>query len=126
MRGAAQALNEYYNSFGIPAYHEHTVPDNAELPYITFSLQQSDFSGPVTHYVQVFDRSYSNSRIVSVADRIVGDIKRGKMLPYDGGFACLRPEDPLIQLLVEAKEGGPPERRAYINLQLNTWGMPGT
>lgn len=125
MRGAAQALTAYYNSFGVEAYHEMTVPDDAQYPYITYNLQESDFDQPVTHYVQVFDRSFSNANVVRIADAIIADIGRGKLLPYDAGLVCLRPSSPLVQLMVEQTAGGPPERRAYINLQLNTFGMPG-
>ena len=38
-----QALNEFWNSFGIPAYDENSVPDNAVMPYITYSVSVSDF-----------------------------------------------------------------------------------
>lgn len=122
MIGAAQALYAYYSSFGLPAYNEMSVPDDATLPYITYNLQQGDFCDPVTHYVQVWDRSYSYSYVAAIADMIVADIGRGKMLPYSGGYVCIRPSTPLIQLLAEEAEGGPTERRAYINLQLNIYG----
>lgn len=32
-----QSLNAFWNSFGIPAYDENSVPDNAQMPYITYS-----------------------------------------------------------------------------------------
>jgi hypothetical protein len=34
----SQALQSFWESFGIPAYNEYTVPDNAEMPYITYSV----------------------------------------------------------------------------------------
>ena len=33
----AQALESFWNSFGIPAYEENSVPDKASMPYITYS-----------------------------------------------------------------------------------------
>ena len=32
----SQALNTFWNSFGIPAYDEYTVPDGTSIPYITY------------------------------------------------------------------------------------------
>ena len=33
-----QAINEFWNRFGVMAYDENTVPDDAELPYITYGV----------------------------------------------------------------------------------------
>lgn len=31
-----QAIHSFWNNFGIPAYNQTSVPDNAEFPYITY------------------------------------------------------------------------------------------
>lgn len=121
MKGTAQALSTYYNSFGIEAYHEMTVPDDAQYPYITYNLQQNTLGEHGTHYVQVFDRSTSNASIIAMADKITKDIGTGKMLECEGGYVCLRPGFPLVQILVDEQSGGPTVRRAYINLQIDTY-----
>ena len=32
-----QAIHGFWSSFGITAYDENSVPDDAELPYITYN-----------------------------------------------------------------------------------------
>ena len=32
-----QGIQAFWSSFGLPAYDENTVPQNAQLPYITYS-----------------------------------------------------------------------------------------
>ena len=34
-----QAIQEFWESFGLPAYDESSVPDDAKMPYITYSPQ---------------------------------------------------------------------------------------
>lgn len=34
----AQAIQAFWESFGVPAYEESTVPDDAVMPYITYSM----------------------------------------------------------------------------------------
>ena len=34
----AQAIDAFWNSFGLPAYDENTVPQNAEMPRITYEF----------------------------------------------------------------------------------------
>ena len=39
----AQAINSFWNSFGLRAYDENTVPQNAVLPYITYEVAIASF-----------------------------------------------------------------------------------
>lgn len=127
MTTAARLLQSFYSGFGVPAYHEMTVPDDAQYPYITYSLAGSQFGAHATHYCQVFDHSNSNALILSVADKILQAIGQGVMLKHDGGCICIRPDTTPVQVLVdEADLPETPVRRAYIALQLDTYNMPGT
>lgn len=38
-----QALDNFWNSFGIPAYDENSVPDDAQMPYITYTAETASF-----------------------------------------------------------------------------------
>lgn len=42
MRDVNTALYEFWKGFGLPAYRAGRVPDNAELPYITFEVSVGD------------------------------------------------------------------------------------
>ena len=43
----AQALNHFWSSFGLPAYDENTVPDDAHTPYITYNTVTDSLDSPV-------------------------------------------------------------------------------
>ena len=34
----SQAVHDFWSSFGLTAYDENAVPDNAQMPYITYSV----------------------------------------------------------------------------------------
>lgn len=42
-----QGLQSFWESFGIPAYDENSVPDNAEMPYITYQAATGAFEASV-------------------------------------------------------------------------------
>ena len=52
----SQALQSFWESFGIPAYNEYTVPDNAEMPYITYSVSESNIGVPVSLTASIWYR----------------------------------------------------------------------
>ena len=39
----AAALHSFYSSFGLTAYEENSVPDDAEFPYITYNITTDSF-----------------------------------------------------------------------------------
>ena len=118
----AQALYTFFSGFGIPAYAENTVPDDAALPYITFPLREPEWNRKQTFYAIVYDRSKdSNLSVLSKADEIVREIAGGIELTCDGGYIVLWPETPLIQAMAPDSD----VRAAYINLSMNAYHMPG-
>ena len=40
---AEQTLHSFWSSFGLTAYDENSVPDDAVLPYITYSVSYDSF-----------------------------------------------------------------------------------
>lgn len=122
MIGTAQTLYNFFSQFGIPAYAEDTVPDDAELPYITYPLFDPEWRSKHSFYVQVYYRHRtSNLDSLTKADEIAAAIGEGIRLPFDGGMLVLWPENPLIQTK-------PPDgdvRAAYINLSINAYHLPG-
>lgn len=121
MTATAAALYEFYSSFGLPAYQTDSVPDDAQLPYITYLYQEPGRDTPATHYAQVYMRTVSNTEPLSVAGRIISAIGDGVRL---NGGVVIRPATPLVQVLVDGSD--PDIRTAYINLQLNAFHTPGT
>ena len=118
----AKALADFFGGFGIPAYSENTVPDDAELPYITYPLREPEWNAKTTFWAIVYFRSQSSNLYgLSKADEIVAAIGNGIRLPIEGGYVVLWPETPLVQSMPPNDE----VRAAYINLSINAYHMPG-
>lgn len=120
MYKAAAAVKAFYSGFGFPAYQEGTVPDDVSLPYISYSLSVPEWNEKASHYVRVWDRTKSNTRIIKIADQIAEAIGIGKKIEFDGGYLYIWPETPMTQIEVDGDE-----RYAYINLSINSYNLPG-
>lgn len=116
----AKALKGFFGGFGLPAYSTDTVPDDVELPYITYLLSEPEWNQKATMYAQVWDKSRSNSFILSKADEIVSAIGTGIRIKLNGGYLAIWTESPLVQVIVDGDV-----RSAYINLSVNAYHMPG-
>lgn len=99
----ARMLQDFYSSFGIPAFPEQQVPDTDENgnalqpPYITYRLVAPTWRGNVTHYARVFYRSFSLTEVSAKADEIVARIGEGITLKSEDGYVTLAPDEPYIQ-----------------------------
>lgn len=120
MYKAAAALKTFFGGFGYPAYAEDSVPEDVELPYITFSLSTPEWNQKASGYAQVWDRSRSNTRIIQIADQITAAIGAEKKIALSGGYLVIWPESPQIQIMVDGDY-----RSAYINYSINGYHLPG-
>ena len=121
MYKAAAALKTFFSGFGLSAYTADSVPDNVDLPYITYSVSVPEWNQKASMYAQVWDRTKSNAGIMAKADQItqaIGD--GGKIIPIEGGYLVLWLETPMIQIVVDGDY-----RSAYINLSINSYNLPG-
>ena len=120
MYKTAVTLKAFFSGFGLPAYAENSVPETAKLPYITYSISDPEWNQKATMYAQIWDRTKSNDGIIKKADQIAAAIGEEKRLPFEGGYLVIWPENPLTQILVDGDV-----RRAYMNLSINAYHMPG-
>ena len=120
MYRAAAALKTFFGGFDLPAYQEGTVPENVQLPYITYNLSVREWNQKASLYAQVWDRTTTNEGIIQKADQITQAIWEGKKIPFDGGYLVIWPETPLIQIMTDGDY-----RYAYINLSVNFYNLPG-
>lgn len=122
MYKASEALKTFFSGFGLPAWSEDSVPDDEELPYITYSMSTPEWNQKSSMYARVWDRTRSNTRILQVADQITAAIgTTGKIIPMENvGYLVIWPETPLIQIMVDGDF-----RSAYINLSINAYQLPG-
>lgn len=118
MINTARALKQFYSGFGLPAYTETTVPDDVQLPYITYSLTETEPLESGTHYARVWYKATSNAALLAKADEIKSAIGNGVRIDCDGGYVVIRPQTPFIQLMVDEE---PENRCAYLNMQINCY-----
>lgn len=114
----SQALNEFWNSFDIPAYDQYTVPDGTSMPYITYEEAVDAIGMDIPMTASIWYRSSKWSDISQKADEISRKISYGYYIKaIDGGYMVLKrgnvfaqrmndPDDPdirriLISILVE-------------------------
>lgn len=113
----AQALNTFWNSFGLLAYDENTVPDDATLPYITYESQSDSFGNSLSLRANLWYRSNSWEDITLKEQQIARDISRGgKMIPYDGGAIWIQKSRPWAQRLSDPNDDT--IRRIILNINI--------
>jgi hypothetical protein len=97
-----QAINSFWNGFGIPAYDETTVPDNATMPYITYSVSTANIGSFVVLNASLWYRSTSWAEISKKAAEIAQSIGYGyKIIPFDGGKLMLTLGTPFERRMAE-------------------------
>lgn len=93
-----QAYNQFWNSFGLKAYDENSVPINTEFPYITYDLVIGEFNDTVASNVSLWYRSTSWKDIQEKEMEIADYITRGgRMVKYDNGAFWIRKGSPWAQ-----------------------------
>lgn len=95
---AEQAIHSFWSSFDLTAYDENSVPDDAVLPYITYSVSYDSFDNNVSLTASAWDESYSWVRLTNIAhsiDQYIGN--GGKILKTDNGGVWIRKNSPFYQ-----------------------------
>ena len=89
------ALNEFFNRFG-RAYANTSVPDDVELPYITYEVPDASFGQNERNCtVQAWFKTASEAVPNALAKDIKGAIGQGGViLPVDDGSIWLKRGDP--------------------------------
>ena len=101
----SQAINRFWNSFGIKAYDENTVPEDAVYPRITYDVSVSGFDSgiPLSASLWYFSKSWEN--ITKKADEIGSDIgEGGKTIKYDNGMLWIKRREPFYQRMSDPDE----------------------
>ncbi len=111
-----QALHEFFNKFGIAGYRNTTVPDDAEFPYLTYTVPISNFEEEPAS-ITVHTYHYTESEAVPDAK---GEEMRqaigagGVQLKCDGGYIWLKWGSPWCQSIFDDTDKT--LKRRYINI----------
>lgn len=111
-----QALDAFWNGFGLTAYEESTVPDDAKLPYITYNVGIDDLNHPVSVTASIWDRSTSWAVVSHKLNVISNAIGIGGVnIPHDTGVIWLKKGSPFAQRVSDEDRT---IRRIYMNIEL--------
>lgn len=111
----ASAIYQFWNSFGLTAYEENTVPDDADFPYITYQLVTDSFDREIPVTASLWYRSESWTAINAKTEEISQRISRGgKIIPCDDGAIWLKRGQPFAQNMGD--ESDKLIKRKYLNI----------
>ena len=111
----AAAIYQFWNSFGLTAYEENTVPTDATFPYITYQLVTDSFDREIQLSASLWYRSESWTDINSKTEEISRKIGRGgKIIPCDGGAIWLKRGQPFAQNMGDESDNL--IKRKYLNI----------
>lgn len=114
-----EAIQRFFEGFGIPAYAATATPSGAGFPYITYDLVEGDWGqAEVNMPVNVWYRTDSEAE----PNAKVRDIRRklrhgGVLLPCDGGSVWLKQGSPWAQAVRVEGEDDKVKRR-YVNVNV--------
>lgn len=99
----SEAIYNFWAQFGIPAYDESTVPDDAPLPYITYSVITDSIGNVCRTSASIWDESYSWKYVSNMTNAISRTI--AEMYPptiaIDGGRLYVTMGTPFAQRMRE-------------------------
>ena len=111
----AAAIYQFWNSFGLTAYEENTVPDDATFPYITYQLVTDSFDREIPLTASLWYRSESWTGINAKTEEISQKISRGgKIISCDDGAIWLKRGQPFAQNMDD--ESDDLIKRKYLNI----------
>lgn len=111
----AAAIYQFWNSFGLTAYEENAVPDDATFPYITYQLVTDSFDREVPVTASIWYRSESWTAINAKTEEISQKISRGgKIISCDGGAIWLKRGQPFAQNMGDESDNL--IKRKYLNI----------
>ncbi len=113
-----QALHNFWSSFGLKAYDENTVPDNAmdvnNGKYLTYNVATASLGEPTPIYANLWYKSSSWAEITAKAEAMAQTIGiGGTLIPFDGGYIWICRGVPFSQRMADDDDT---IRRIYINV----------
>lgn len=97
-----QALQAFWSRYGLTAYDETSVPDTAQMPYITYNAAVDSLDSPVALTGDLWYKSTSWADISRKAEEISRDLQNGGVtIPLNAGFLWIVRGSPFAQRINE-------------------------
>lgn len=111
----SQALDKFWNSFGIPAYEESTIPDEAVMPYITYEVSTGALNDELYLTASIWYHSNSWKAIEKKKDEIAKKIREYGYYKQkiDDGYMVITQAVPFAQRTSDEDNS---VRRIYLNI----------
>lgn len=111
----SQAIHNFWSSFGLNAYDEQAVPDDATYPYITYTVIFDSIDYIVNLTGSLWYRSTSWAEASLKAHEISEYIGiGGVVLPIDNGYVWITRGNPFAQRLGDDTDNQ--VKRIYFNI----------
>ncbi len=108
MKDRKEMLYDFWSSFGLPAYEENSVPEDATYPRITYEASEGGFDAVLSLSASIWDRTNRGTAFIDAkADEIeeyiknmgCPKIKGGRFRAFTDGIYCQTMNDPEDRLL---------------------------
>ena len=114
----AQALHNFWSGFGLTAYDELTVPDDAALPYLTYETKTDNFENRISLSASVWYRSTSwaaaEQKVAEIAQYIVK--QDPCTIPIESGRIYITKGSPWATRMLDNTDNG--VRRILMNINV--------
>lgn len=111
-----QALQSFFQSFGIPAYDENTVPDDAPLPRVTYQSITDNFNVQNVLGASIWDRNKSWKSVTDILHQIENELGYGgTTIRYNNGLLWLYRGVPFAQRMGDEDDS---IRRIVLNIEV--------
>lgn len=110
-----QALYRFWSGFGLPAYDEQTVPDDAVPPYITYETNVDALDSTLALTGSLWYRTTSWEEITAKS-KVIGDYigRGGIVVPYTDGAVWITRRAPFAQRITDPNDDS--IRRIYMSI----------
>ena len=113
----AAAIYQFWSYFGLTAYEENTVPEDAVFPYVTYQLVTDSFDREVAFTASLWYRGESWTAINAKTEEIAQHIGLGgKIIKCDGGRIWIKRGQPFAQNMGD--ESDDLIKRKYLNVNI--------
>lgn len=111
-----QAQQNYWSSFGLTAYDENTVPEDAAYPYITYQAVSGSLDGQMTVSANLWYRGHSWTEISQKVNQMESMINQEVAMDGRQYMVVRKPESSFAQRLRE--DSDPLVRRILLTVYI--------